>query len=559
MIPFQQSRLALLLAAAFVCTEFSFAQPPGGQQQRPNGQGAGRQQGGRPGPGQNGGGQQGGRPGPGQGQRQGGQGMGQQPGQGPGRQGQAQGQGNQAGGAGQGNQQRIPPLVAALDLNSDSIISKDEIANAYRLLKSLDRNGDGKLSANEFRGGGAPSAPGQGGPGQSGPGQGGPRQGGGGQGGQQGMQRPGGAGQGRPGQGGPGGEGQPGGRGPNASASNDAHGGMSPRDMPDRPRDIRFRNSIEVGSPIPGNIEIYNAQQQRIPMKNLFRDRHTVVVCGCLTCPAFLTAYPEVEAVYADYKDKVDFYFLYHVLAHPENRGYIQPMTIEERFLHIKEAKRTLGTNVPWIADSMENELKEMYVWASNPEFIFAPDGTVVHREPWSRGSTLREQLEKLVGPSAKVTTIADLNLPKIEKVSDGNREGALKRLQVKGMAVPLKFDAQGLGQPWYSKLRPEADQRLVNNGTGQMYLGLHLDPIHNVHWNNLAGPVTYEIEGPSGVRISPAKGKGILGLAETDHDPREFLIDIEGWNTDEPLNITINYMACSKAENCASPCDKGT
>ena len=138
--------------------------------------------------------------------------------------------------------------------------------------------------------------------------------------------------------------------------------------------------------------------------------------------------------------------------------------------------------------------------------------------------------------------------------MSDGNREGAIKRLQVKGMAVPLQFDAKGLGQPWYSKLRPEADQQLVNGGAGQMYLGLHLDPLHNVHWNNLAGPVTYEVSAPGGVRVSPAKGEGLRGLADTDHDPREFLIDIQNWTTDEPLMVTINYMACSKAENWCKP-----
>lgn len=507
---------ALLLATALICTESLLAHSPARpQQQRPNGPAAGRQPGGRPGlNGPQGGGQT---QGVGQLQRQG------QP--------QRQGQASQAGGAGPGNQQRVPPLVAALDSNSDSIISKEEIANAYRLLKSLDRNGDGKLSANEFRGGGAPSAPGQ-------------------------APAPGASGQGRPGQGQPGMQRQGGGpglRGANGGPPSDAHT-VSPRDMPDRPRDIRFRSSIEVGSRIPGDIEIYNTQQQRIPMNELFADRPTVVVCGCLTCPAFLTAYPEVEAVYTDYKDKVDFYFLYHVLAHPENRGYLQPMTIEERFLHIKEAQRTLGTSIPWIADSMENELKEMYVWASNPEFIFAADGTVVHREPWSRGTTLRQQLEKLVGPSARVTTIADLKLPTIERVSEGNREGQLPRVQVQGMAVPLKFDAASAGQPWYCKMRPEADQRLVNNGEGQMYLGLHLDPIHQVHWNNLAGPVTYQISGPTGVQITPAQGEGVKAIAETDHDPREFLIDIKGWTTDGPLTVTVNYMACSKVENWCKP-----
>ena len=42
-------------------------------------------------------------------------------------------------------------MVAALDTNSDGVISKEEIANAPAALRSLDRNGDGRLTADEFR------------------------------------------------------------------------------------------------------------------------------------------------------------------------------------------------------------------------------------------------------------------------------------------------------------------------------------------------------------------------------------------------------------------------
>jgi hypothetical protein len=50
------------------------------------------------------------------------------------------------------NGQRPPPpqLLIALDANKDGVISADEIANASAALKTLDKNGDGQLTREEF-------------------------------------------------------------------------------------------------------------------------------------------------------------------------------------------------------------------------------------------------------------------------------------------------------------------------------------------------------------------------------------------------------------------------
>ncbi|HEX4119817.1 MAG TPA: hypothetical protein VH619_04240 [Verrucomicrobiae bacterium] len=55
---------------------------------------------------------------------------------------------------------RVPPIVAALDVNGDGIIDASEIANASASLLKLDKNGDGKLEPREYR----PHPPGHRGP-----------------------------------------------------------------------------------------------------------------------------------------------------------------------------------------------------------------------------------------------------------------------------------------------------------------------------------------------------------------------------------------------------------
>jgi EF hand len=45
-----------------------------------------------------------------------------------------------------------PPIIAALDTNRDGVIDESEIANASAALRTLDKNGDGKLTIDELMG-----------------------------------------------------------------------------------------------------------------------------------------------------------------------------------------------------------------------------------------------------------------------------------------------------------------------------------------------------------------------------------------------------------------------
>jgi hypothetical protein len=68
------------------------------------------------------------------------------------------------------NHPPVPPLIAALDANHDGVVDATELANAPAALKTLDKNGDGKLTPDEFlppfrRGPRGPGGHGMGGPG----------------------------------------------------------------------------------------------------------------------------------------------------------------------------------------------------------------------------------------------------------------------------------------------------------------------------------------------------------------------------------------------------------
>lgn len=248
-------------------------------------------------------------------------------------------------------------------------------------------------------------------------------------------------------------------------------------------------------------------------------------------------------------------YFVYKSLAHPEggSNSYVQPFTLEERLMHVAEARRTLGATVPWLCDTMANDLKHALGDRPNSEFVLDPEGRIVSMRDWSNPDTLRSELEELVGKVDNPTRIADLDL-KIETTPKPAASGVVPRIKLPGGLQPLLVEPQAGKTPFYVKLRAEAEQSVLRGESGKLYLGFHLDPLYHVHWNNLAKPVSYEVVAPEGVTVSPAKGEAEKPKVDADIDPREFLVDVEDASLDKPLELTVRYFACNDEKGFCIP-----
>ena len=302
---------------------------------------------------------------------------------------------------------------------------------------------------------------------------------------------------------------------------------------------------LGIGSSLSASLKVYNSKGKKMKLNSLFKNKPTVVVSGCLTCPVFLRTYPNVEAVYQDFKDKVDFYFLYKTLAHPENNEYIQPITIKERLMHVEEAKRKLQTKVPWLADPMTNEVSSTFGLTPNSEFLFDSYGAIQYMNTWSNANELRLKLHEMVGKSDKVTSVSSLNLPEIVTKSTPS-EKVITRIKVEETLTPIVVEVKDNSiNPHYVKLRAEVTKELLHTGLGKLYLGFHLDPIHHVHWNNLVDPLKYEITLAKGIKIEKFIGEAQKVSQTSDSEPREFFIEVNNWKLEDQLPIKITYFAC--------------
>ena len=122
-------------------------------------------------------------------------------------------------------------------------------------------------------------------------------------------------------------------------------------------RNVPSQGVLSSG-PIP-DMNAFTKDGSPFKVRDLCKEKYTVLVAGCLTCPLFHQNYPEIEAAYEKKKKKdVQFFYFYKSLRHPELGGYVQAQNLSERLLQLAEARKKLGTRVPWIADTMEDDIR---------------------------------------------------------------------------------------------------------------------------------------------------------------------------------------------------------
>ncbi len=248
-----------------------------------------------------------------------------------------------------------------------------------------------------------------------------------------------------------------------------------------------------------------------------------------------------------DYASKgVQFYYVYKSLAHPGWNNYTAPFSMDERLLHLAEAERKLQTKIPWLCDGMDNGFAEAMGSAPNSEFIIDAGGKIIARHGWNKPHRLRAELDALVGPVDNPIDPASLRLP------DPLPTAAAATGLVAGIDKPpfmrpiLLKPVQTGDQPFYAKLRAEADAGLLSSGRGELYLGFSLDPLYDVHWNNLVTPIHVDLEGPESITFEPPTFDGPKVQEAADADPREFLSKVKYWDTDDVVVVKVTYYACN-------------
>lgn len=307
-----------------------------------------------------------------------------------------------------------------------------------------------------------------------------------------------------------------------------------------------------VGEPLP-EVELFDIDGKPFSTASM-KGHYTVLTFGCLTCPPSIWNIRGLEAVERDYGPKgVKFYFIFKSLAHPELAGgYIQPVTTDERLLQARQAVKQFGTTIPWIVDNIDNRLKHALGDRPNSQFLIDPSGRIVRKRAWSNPQLVRRDLEELVGPSETITRQESIELatsPVLQSTAPRGFVDRIGRLDMLPIVAVANVETSKF--PFFAKLRAEADRDLLSRGRGELYLGVHLDPLYGAYWNNLSDPLCLTLSGSDEVKLEQRNLVAEKVAQATDSDPREFRVAVESWPEDQPLQVVVTYFACVSGETC--------
>ena len=295
------------------------------------------------------------------------------------------------------------------------------------------------------------------------------------------------------------------------------------------------------------NVSVINPEDRiSIKLRKIIEGRkYTLLVMGDITQPEFIKNYRAIEALAQNFESP-DFqtFYIQRCLAHPENHGFLQPMNNEERIQQSKETARLLRTHIPWLCDTLENDVfRQLPQNEDNDVFIYSAEGSELFSGSLSTPGPIKGKLIELMGSSTLNIRAEQLSEPEIEPIelippACFDRTHFNPRSQ---KFFPLQLAPRDSRLPYYAKLRAEADEALLTTGTGKLYLGFNIDPLYHTQWNNRSAPLKYTLIPMSGM-LTPTTDSAINIEPLLDNEPREFLIKATNQDPSLPILLRVQY-----------------
>lgn len=171
------------------------------------------------------------------------------------------------------------------------------------------------------------------------------------------------------------------------------------------------RGKLAVGQQAPDFDLATRDGASRVRLSSLRGTKPVVLIFGSYTCPPFRREMPEVRKVYADYKDRAAFYFVYIEEAHAHD---VWPLVSNAKANIVFGTARDAGERVnvatlcekelkvefPILVDDMQNAVADAYTAWPTRMYVVDTSGTIAYKSrvgPFGfEAAPLREALARL-------------------------------------------------------------------------------------------------------------------------------------------------------------------
>lgn len=340
-----------------------------------------------------------------------------------------------------------------------------------------------------------------------------------------------------------------GGKGIENQGSDDSAAFVESRDELERIKPaILDEPPVEQGEKPLQDVFVYSAADgTKLKLRSIVSSSEfTVLVLADLTHPDFIRNYRNIESFAYDYDpEKLHSFYIYRYLIHPENHGFLQPFSLRERAAQTKLANQYLSTRVPWLYDIMDNQTaKALAPEAEHDVFIYSAAGEELFAGSIDEPQSIREKLDELIGTPESRRSPGQLPGPRIKPIELPS-PSLVQRIHFNPETepfTPLQVSPMDSRVPFYVKLRAEADDQLLQTGTGRIYLGFHADPLYQAAWNNREAPLKYQVVAPQGTVAPSIQRAPEINQKQYDSEPREFMLNARGVDTVKPLMLQVEY-----------------
>jgi hypothetical protein len=124
--------------------------------------------------------------------------------------------------------------------------------------------------------------------------------------------------------------------------------------------------------------------------------KNVLLVFGSATCPMTAATIGEINALYDEFRDEVEFLFVYVREAHPGERIPAHN-SMEEKLAAAQLLREAEDLEMPVLVDDLRGSIHRHYSGLPNPAFLIDKSGHVAFRSMWANPEALAAAIDELL------------------------------------------------------------------------------------------------------------------------------------------------------------------